>query len=66
MRGNYQLRTGQRSLTEIDVFADKSALVLEWILLRGRQMSSFQIREIASDTRVSLGLVQRVFRSLLQ
>ena len=49
-----------------DIFADKSALVLQWLLLNGIEKDAFSLREAAADSRVSLGLVQRVFEQLVK
>lgn len=48
-----------------DIYADKSALVLEWILLEGIEKEVFSVREAAIESTVSLGLVQRVFQALV-
>jgi hypothetical protein len=66
MRGKYQLLTPHGSNPEIDVFADKSALVLEWILLTKNSPSHLKIREVAAATGVSVGLTYRVFLALTQ
>ena len=48
-----------------DVFANKSAIVLEWLLLRGISRPSFALREVAGENPVSLGLVHGVFEQLI-
>ncbi len=50
---------------EGNIYADKSALVLEWILRVGLEKKEFSLREVAKDIGVSLGLVQRVFGFLI-
>ncbi len=50
---------------EGNVFADKSALVLDWLLREGIKRSGFSLREVAKEVEVSLGLVQRVFGILV-
>lgn len=50
---------------EGNVYADKSSLVLDWLLREGLSRKNFSLREVAKDARVSLGLVQRVFNILV-
>lgn len=65
MKGSYQLNAKPMARPKIDIFADKSALVLEWLLL-GSRTPSLKVREVAVQTGVSLGLVQKVFFALVQ
>lgn len=53
------------SLIEYDIYADKSALVLEWLLTIGIQKKDFSIREVSRDRGVSLGLVHKIFKELV-
>jgi DNA-binding transcriptional regulator YhcF (GntR family) len=48
-----------------NIYADKSALVLSWLLKTGINKPGFSIREAAKDIGVSVGLVQRVFNILV-
>lgn len=48
-----------------NIYADKSALILDWLLHVGFNKSEFSIREISNDVKVSLGLVQKVMRLLV-
>jgi len=50
---------------EENIYAKRSALVLDWLLRNGRKDMTFSLREIASETGVSLGLVQRVLATLV-
>src|SRR5579863_1444925 len=50
---------------EGNVYADKSSLVLDWLLRVGLSKESFSLREVVKEVRVSLGLVQRVFNILV-
>lgn len=50
---------------EINIFADKSALILDWLLREGIKRQEFSLREVAKEINVSLGLVQRVFSNLV-
>ena len=49
-----------------DIYADKSALVLQWLLLSGIEKDAFSLREVAAESLVSLGLVQRIFEHLVR
>lgn len=51
---------------EGNIYADKSALVLDWLLREGVKRQGFSLREVAKETELSLGLVQRVFAILVQ
>lgn len=46
---------------EGDIYADKSALVLAWLLRVGIKRTEFSLREVVKECEVSIGLVQRVF-----
>jgi hypothetical protein len=50
---------------EGNIYADKSALILSWLLQVGIDKKGFSLREAAKEARVSLGLVQRVFGILV-
>lgn len=64
MRGRFLLETNESSV-ERNVYADKSSLVLAWLLRIGVIKDSFSLREVAKECRVSVGLVQRVFSTLV-
>ncbi|MCB1114635.1 MAG: hypothetical protein KDK62_07760 [Chlamydiia bacterium] len=51
---------------EANIFANKSGLILHWLLTRGIEQKTFKLREIASDCDVSLGLVQKVLTLLIK
>ncbi len=59
------LVSSNEDLAEGNVYADKSSLVLDWLLREGISKESFSLREVAKETGVSLGLVQRVFNILI-
>lgn len=54
------------AFAEPNIYADKSSLVLEWLLLKGVDKDQFSIREIANETGVSLGQVQKVIGVLVR
>jgi predicted transcriptional regulator len=50
---------------DCNIFANKSSLILEWILSKGCKQESFSVREVAREANISMGLVQRVFKKLV-
>jgi hypothetical protein len=64
MKGRF-LVSSNEDPAEGNVYADKSSLVLDWLLREGLSKESFSLREVAKEARVSLGLVQRVFNILV-
>lgn len=64
MSGKFLLDSNQ-SNAEINIYADKSSLILEWLLLVGIEKKNFSLREVARERRVSVGLVQKVFSTLV-
>ena len=53
------------SNAEINVYADKSASILEWLLINGMERKIFSISEVLRDIGVSIGLIQKVFKQLI-
>lgn len=53
------------SFFEANIYADKSSLVLEWLLKTGIDKKNFSLREVAKESGVSIGLVQKVFSNLV-
>jgi len=64
MKGRF-LVSSNEDPAEGNVYADKSSLVLDWLLREGFSKESFSLREVAKEAGVSLGLVQRVFNILV-
>ncbi len=64
MKGEFLLGSGD-SFLEANIYADKSAIVLDWLLMVGIERESFSLREVARDREVSVGLVQRIFGTLV-
>ncbi len=52
------------SNAEINVYADKSASILEWLLISGINRKYFSLSEVQRDIGVSIGLIQKVFVQL--
>jgi hypothetical protein len=64
MKGRFLMTFNERPI-EGNIYADKSALILDWLLRVGLDRKEFSIREVAKDTNVSLGRVQRVVSLLV-
>jgi hypothetical protein len=64
MKGRF-LVSSNEDPAEGNVYADKSSLVLDWLLREGLSKEGFSLREVAKEAGVSLGLVQRVFNILV-
>ena len=64
MKGRF-LVSSNEDPAEGNVYADKSSLVLVWLLREGLSKQNFSLREVAKEAGVSLGLVQRVFNILV-
>lgn len=65
MKGRFLVSPFHKSIVERNIYADKSSLVLEWILLKGIENEDFSLREVAQATGIGLGSVHRVFESLI-
>ena len=64
MKGRFLLNSN-KAFVEGNIYADKSAIVLDWLLRVGINQKDFSLREVTKDRKVSLGLVQRVFKTLV-
>lgn len=64
MKGRFLTQLNERPI-EGNIFADRSSLILEWLLMVGLNKEAFSLREVAKAVGVSVGLVQRVFGSLV-
>lgn len=64
MKGRF-LVSSNEDPAEGNVYADRSSLVLDWLLREGLSKEGFSLREVAKEAGVSLGLVQRVFNILV-
>jgi hypothetical protein len=64
MKGKFLVRSNKPP-RQGNIYADKSALVLDWLLRKGTK-EKFSLREVAKETGVSVGLVQLVFNILAQ
>ena len=64
MKGRFLLHSGE-SEVEKNIYADKSSIVLDWLLKVGVKKEYFSLRELARDREVSLGLIHKVFEVLI-
>lgn len=64
MKGRF-LVSSNKGPVERNIYADKSSLILDWLLQEGIAKESFSLREVVKEAGVSLGLVQRVFNVLV-
>ncbi len=64
MKGRFLVSSNEEP-AEGNIYADKSALILDWLLRKGVKTQGFSLREVAKEIGVSAGLVQRVFRALV-
>lgn len=64
MKGRFLVNSNEDP-AEGNVYADKSSLILDWLLRVGLSKESFSLREVVKDVGVSLGLAQRVFNILV-
>ena len=64
MKGRF-LVSSNEDPAEGNIYADKSSLVLDWLLRVGLSKESFSLREVVKEVGVSIGLVQRVFNILV-
>ena len=64
MRGKYLIGSHEL-IVESNIYADRSSLVLDWILRVGINKKEFSIREVARERKLSVALVQKVFSILV-
>ena len=64
MKGRFLLGSNEDP-SEGNIYADKSALILDWLLQKGVERKEISIREVTKEVGVSIGLVQRVFSLLV-
>ncbi len=65
MKGDFLVKKPE-SHTEANIYANKSSLVLYWLLIVGLQKNYFSLREAAQETKSSVSLVQRIFSHLIK
>ncbi len=63
MKGHFLL--GSKAFVDVNIYGDRSSVVLYWLLSAGIERKEFTLREVARESGVSLGSVQRVFATLV-
>lgn len=64
MEGRFLIGSNEKPV-EGNVYSDKSAVVLDWLLREGIKGRELSVRNVSKEARVSLGSVQRVFGTLV-
>lgn len=64
MKGRFLVGSNEKPV-EGNIYSDKSALVLDWLLREGLNGQELSVRNVAKEAGVSLGSVQRVFAVLV-
>lgn len=64
MKGHFLIASNESPAVG-NIYSDKSALILSWLLQEGLKSQELSVRHVAKETGVSLGLVQRVFEILV-
>lgn len=64
MVGRFLIGSNEKPV-EGNIYSDKSAVVLDWLLREGIKGQELTVRNVAKETGISLGQVQRVFEVLV-
>lgn len=64
MEGRFLIGSHEKPV-EGNIYSDKSAVVLDWLLREGIKSRELSVRKVSKEAKVSLGSVQRVFRTLV-
>lgn len=64
MEGRFLIGSNEKPM-EWNVYSDKSAVVLDWLLREGIKGRELSVRNVSKEAGVSLGSVQRVFGTLV-
>lgn len=64
MEGRFLISSNEKPL-EWNIYSDKSAVVLDWLLREGIKNRELSVRNVSKEAEVSLGSVQRVFETLV-
>lgn len=64
MEGRFLIGSNEKPL-EGNIYSDKSAVVLDWLLREGIKSQELSVRNVSKEAGVSLGSVQRVFETLV-
>ncbi|MDP3683621.1 MAG: hypothetical protein Q8S01_06770, partial [Ignavibacteria bacterium] len=64
MKGRFLIGSNEKP-KEGNIYSDKSALILDWLLREGIKNEDLSLRNVTKEIGVSLGLAQRVFEILV-
>ena len=64
MEGRFLIGSNEKPV-ERNIYSDKSAVVLDWLLREGLKIRELSVRNVSKEAGVSLGSVQRVFGTLV-
>lgn len=64
MEGRFLIGSNEKPV-EGNVYSDKSAVVLDWLLREGIKSRELSVRNVSKESGISLGSVQRVFETLV-
>lgn len=64
MKGRFLIGSHEKPV-EGNVYSDKAAVVLNWLLIEGIKSRELSVRNVSKEAGVSLGSVQRVFETLV-
>lgn len=64
MEGRFLISSNDKPM-EGNIYSDKSAVVLDWLLREGIKSRELSVRNVSKEAGVSLGSVQRVFGTLV-
>ena len=64
MEGRFLIGSNEKPM-EGNIYSDKSAVVLDWLLREGIKSRELSVRNVSKEAEVSLGSVQRVFGTLV-
>src|SRR5271169_5836219 len=64
MKGRFLIGSNEKS-AEGNIYSDKSAVVLDWLLREGIKSRELSVRNVSKEAGISLGSVQRVFVTLV-
>lgn len=64
MEGRFLIGSNEKPL-EGNIYSDKSAVVLDWLLREGMKSRELSVRNVSKEAGVSLGSVQRVLGTLV-
>lgn len=64
MKGQFLMASNEKPV-EGNIYSDKSAMVLDWLLREGIKSRELSVRNVSKEAGVSLGSVQRVFETLV-